>query len=260
MSTALLNHLEQQSLPLINETIEDVRTHGGMGLIGVADEDLRVALYTLLLKVNDMLRGDVQMGAFFTGADVPPASARELYLKQARETMNWVDSQSVYTEGHTERVVRHVVNLAALMNLPDAEIDDLEAAAWVHNIGLTASVGQGSLANMERRLSSEELKRARNHTVIGAEMIRPIPFLAHLVPTVRYHHNHYDGGLNPREPHGQGLPLGARLIAVADAYQAMIEPRAYRPALSRRQALDELIKGAGKQFDPTIVPFAHDLT
>lgn len=239
-------------MSFIDESLGDVRVHAGPELSQVPDRELRVAMYTLLLRVCDLMRnGEPQKHD-------APETARDLYLRQARETMQWVDARSVYTVGHTAKVARHVVQMAARMGLPDAEINDLEAAAWIHNLGLLAQVGSASLADVERRLSHEELKRARNHTLIGAEMIRPFPFLSHLVPSVRYHHHPFNGE-NPGDPRGDNLPMGARLIAVADAYAAMLEPRAYRPALTRRQALDELVKGSGTHFDPQLVPLAHEL-
>jgi HD-GYP domain-containing protein (c-di-GMP phosphodiesterase class II) len=254
MSQVLLHQLESGAMPLLEEVMCDVRSHisEDSALAHVPDDELRVALYTLLLKVCDMARGGEKP------CDPPPSTPRDLFLRHARDMMEWVDNQSVYTHGHTRRVARHIVQMAARLGLSDDEINDLEAAAWIHNIGLIAQSTQ--MADIERRLSGEELKRARNHTVVGAEMIRPFPFVGHLVPVVRYHHHSYDGANRLGEPRGEGLPLGARLIAVADAYAAMQEPRAYRTALSRRQALDELVKGAGTQFDPKLVPLAHELT
>jgi HD-GYP domain-containing protein (c-di-GMP phosphodiesterase class II) len=142
------------------------------------------------------------------------------------------------------------------LGLKDEEINDLEYAAWIHNIGLINQSQKLSL--LPRALSQDELKAARNHTVVGAEMVRPIEFLSTMVPIIRYHHNRYDGG-GQAELQGDAIPLGARIIMLADAYQAMIEPRAYRPALERKEALNEIVKGSGSQFDPALVPLAHEL-
>jgi HD-GYP domain-containing protein (c-di-GMP phosphodiesterase class II) len=170
--------------------------------------------------------------------------------------MEFIDAQSTYTLGHTPRVVDYAVQIAARMNLTDAQIQDVEDAAWIHNIGLLNQTQ--SLENVPRVLSTDELKAARNHTVIGAEMIRPISFLSHLVPVVRYHHHPYDGSTG--EPRQGAIPLGARIISIADAYRAMLEPRAYRPALTRKDALLEVVKESGRQFDPQLVPFIHELS
>jgi HD-GYP domain-containing protein (c-di-GMP phosphodiesterase class II) len=251
MSKQLIEFLENESLPMLREAMADVRTHAGATLRNVSDDDLQVAMYTVQLKILDALR---ERSA--TRSPAAPRDARSFYLDRVKEIMDFVDGQSTYTVGHTPAVVNHAVQLASRLTLSDQQIDDIEYAAWIHNIGLL-NQSQG-LESAPRRLSSEEVKAARNHTVVGAEMIRPINFLAHLVPIVRYHHQPYDGSAG--DPRGEAIPLGARIISLADAYQAMLEPRAYRPALTRKDALLEIVKNSGTQFDPQLVPLAHELS
>jgi HD-GYP domain-containing protein (c-di-GMP phosphodiesterase class II) len=251
MSQKLIDFLENDSLTVLREAMADVRTHAGPTLRAVSDDDLQVAMYTVVLKIIDALRE--------RSSGLPQAGPRDIksfYLERVKEIMDFVDGQSTYTVGHTPAVVNHSVLIASRMNLSDDQIDDIEYAAWIHNIGLLNQ--SQNLESVPRRLSSDEVKQARNHTVVGAEMIRPVSFLAHLVPIVRYHHHPFDG--SGGEPKGESIPLGARIISLADAYQAMLEPRAYRPALSRKDALLEIVKNSGKQFDPQIVPFAHELS
>ena len=246
----LIRLLEDNSLTILSEAMTDVRAHGAASLAAVSDGDLQIALYTVLLKIVDTLR---------QGAALPieaQTDARTIFVRAVRDMMDYVDGQSAYTAGHTRAVVRHVVKMASRLGLQDEEIDDLEMAAWVHNMGL---INQNpKLVALPRPLTDSELKLARNHTVVGAEMLRPIEFMAHLVPIVRYHHNRFDGQ-GTANFKGTEIPLGARLINLADAYQAMLEPRAYRPALTRAQALLEIDKAAGAQFDPHLVPLAHEL-
>lgn len=250
-SQSLIRFLEDQSLTLLDDAVADVRATGGSSLQYVTDDDLRVALYTVMLKIIDALRGTSSLQA--EGSE----DIKTLYLRNIRDLMEFIDGQSSYTTGHTAAVVKHSVQIASLVGLSDNEINDLETAAWVHNIGLINQTQK--LATLPRQLTQDEMKQARNHTVVGAEIIRPIEFLAHLVPTVRYHHHRYDGNLIPGDLQGDSLPLGSRIIALADAYQAMLEPRAYRPAMTREQALNEIAKGSGSQFDPKIVQFAQQL-
>lgn len=248
---SILSFLEDNSLKILSDAMQDVRANAGPTLKDVSDDDLQVAMYTVLLKILDSLREK-------SGAQMESTpDVRALFLRHTRAMMEFIDAQSSYTTGHTANVVRHVVMIASRLGLPDAEIEEMEYAAWIHNIGLINQSQKLSL--LPRALSSDELKAARNHTVVGAEMLRPIEFLSGLVPVVRYHHNRYDGG-GQGELVGEAIPLGARIIMLADAYQAMLEPRAYRPALERRDALNEIVKGAGSQFDPALVPFAHELT
>ena len=246
----LIRLLEDNSLSILSEAMADVRAQGTASLSQVPDSDLEVALYTVLLKIVDTLREK---------ALVPTevkADTRTIFVGAVRDMMDFVDGQSSYTAGHTRAVARHVAQMASRAGLGDSEVDELEMAAWVHNIGL---INQNpKLASLPRPLTESELKLARNHTVVGAEMLRPIEFMAHLVPVVRYHHNRFDGQ-GTANFKGEELPLGARLINLADAYQAMLEPRAYRPALTRAQALLEIDKASGTQFDPQLVPLAHEL-
>lgn len=250
-SEDLILYLENNSLPLLDAALLDVRQNGADSLRAISDDDLRVALYTVLLKIIDTLR-DVAAVPVGGNPDV-----RRIFLEQNRAMMEIIDGQSAYTTGHTAAVVRHAVQMASRVGLSDTEIEDIEYATWIHNIGL---INQSQkLAMLPRALSQDELQQARNHTVVGADMIRPIEFLAHLVPIVRYHHHRFDGDNAPGDLKGERLPLGARIIALADAYQAMLEPRAYRPAFTREEALLEIDKGAGAQFDPKLVPLAHEL-
>jgi HD-GYP domain-containing protein (c-di-GMP phosphodiesterase class II) len=246
----LISFLEDSSLLILSDAAQDVRANAGPSLAQVSDDDLQVALYTVLLKILDTLREKAEAPAEHT------PDVRALYLRHMKNMVTFIDSQSAYTAGHTEAVVRHVVRIASILKMSDAEIDELEYAAWIHNIGLINQSQKLSL--LPRALSQDELKAARNHTVVGAEMIRPIEFLSHMVPIVRYHHTRYDGG-GQSDLQGDAIPLGARIIMMADAYQAMLEPRAYRPALSRRDALTEVQKGSGTQFDPSLVPAASEL-
>lgn len=250
MPQQLLTYLEDYSLDILREAVADVRAHAGPSLQSVSEDDLQVAMYTVLLKLIDTMRTRVGIVQQTTAFNV-----KEFYLELMKQAMEYIDGQSSFTVGHTALVVRHVVQIASRLGLSDAEVEDLEYAAWIHNIGLINQTQNFGV--LPRSLSTSEMKTARDHAVVGAEMVRPISFLAHLVPTILYHHHHYDGSSGG--PQGEQIPLGARIICIADAYQAMLEPRAYRPALSRKEALLELIRGTGKQFDPKLVPLAHEL-
>lgn len=251
MPEQLLTYLEDHSLDILRDAVTDVRAHAGPTLQNASEEDLQVAMYTVLLKLIDTLR--VRSGI---AQQTSAHNVKEFYLALMKQAMDYIDGQSTFTVGHTAAVVRHVVQIASRLGLSDSEVDDLEYVAWIHNIGLLNQ--SQNFGVLPRTLSSSEIKTARDHAVVGAEMVRPLGFLAHLVPIILYHHHHYDG--SDGGPKGEEIPLGARIICIADAYQAMLEPRAYRPALSRKDALLELIRGKGVQFDPKLVILAHELT
>lgn len=244
----LIRQLEDNSMSLLDEAMPDVRASAGPALQTVPEGELRVALYAMMLKIIDFLRDGSGDPMESTASNLP-----QIYLEHSKSIMEFIDGQSSYTVGHTPSVVRHVASISSRMGLSDREVADLEYAAWIHNIGLINQAHR--LDTLARSLTQDELKLARNHTVVGSEMIRPIEFLSHLVPIIRSHHTHFNAAGT-----GEEIPLGSRIIALADAYQAMLEPRAYRPALSRAEALQEITKGAGTQFDPELVVYAHDLS
>lgn len=251
MVEELIAKLEEQSVRILDECLHEIKSSAGPEVQKVPDEELRVSLYMLLLHVIEFLR---------KAAGATPAHTsdfRSVFLDGMRIVVDAIDNQSSFTAGHSMAVARHAGNLAARLGLSDREIADVEYAARIHNIGLINSSHRA--LTIARTLSDDELQQARNHCVVGAELLRPVEFLAAMVPMIRYHHTRYDGSGFPGGSGGEQLPLGARIIAISDAYQAMISPRPHRPAMTREQAIGEIDKGSGKQFDPRLVPLAHEL-
>lgn len=248
----LLKQLEDQSVRLMEETLAEIRETGSDHIKSLPEEDLRVCLYLFVLKVLDFIRKTSGMSEESTRSDF-----KQVFLDATRGIVEAIDAQSTYTVRHSERVAHHSGLIAGRLGLTDQEIWDIEYAAHIHNLGLI-NTSQRLIAS-PRKLTDQELSAARNHCVVGAEMLRPVEFLSNIVPMVRYHHTRYDGGGFPGGLKGDQLPLGARIIALADAYQAMISDRPHRPAYSVDEALREIDKEASKQFDPKLVPIAHEL-
>jgi len=248
----IVKRLEDQSVKLMEETLSEIRATASEHIKGVPDEELRVCLYMFVLKVLDFVRGVAGMSP--TAA---PSDFKQVFLESGRLVMEAIDAQNSYTSAHSEKVARHSGMIAGRLGLTDQEIVDIEYAAHVHNIGMINTSQR--LITSPRKLTDKELSAARNHCVVGAEILRPIEFLSKIVPMVRYHHTRFDGGGFPGGLKGDDLPLGARIISISDAYQAMISERPHRPAYSLDDALKEIDKEAGKQFDPKLVPIAHEL-
>jgi putative nucleotidyltransferase with HDIG domain len=162
-----------------------------------------------------------------------------------------IESRDHYTSGHVEEVGGLAVDLAIALGLEDAEIETVRRGALLHDIGKIA-VGEQVLQK-RGPLTPAELEVMRKHPPIGAQIVQHVKSLAAVVPLVLHHHEKYDGSGYPQGLRGKEIPLGARIIAVADAYHAMTSDRPYRPGMSQHQAVSELLRCVGTHFDPAVV-------
>ncbi|MDQ4122767.1 MAG: diguanylate cyclase [Acidobacteriota bacterium] len=162
-----------------------------------------------------------------------------------------VDAREQTSPGHTRRVQIYAVGLANALRLPADDVKALEAAALLHDIGKLAVPDH--ILNKPGRLSRPEMDKVKVHAVVGADILKKVDFPYPVVPTVLYHHERWDGDGYPEGLCGEEIPLTARVLAIADAYDSMREPRSYRPALDRDDARRALLAGAGAQFDPRLV-------
>ena len=196
------------------------------------------------------------------------ALVRRIFVNQARysditgrmtDTLAWlvqclttsIDAHSPHSRGHSERVAKLAVAIGKHMRLPTSLLNDLYFAGLLHDIGITG-VPQSLLLKPEK-LTAEEYATVKMYPVIGDSILAGIKQLGHLRPAVRHHHEHYDGQGYPDGLSGDDIPLTARILGVADAYDAMRSPRPHRPALAKAQVEDILAKGAGKQWDPRVI-------
>lgn len=162
-----------------------------------------------------------------------------------------VDAKDSYTARHSLCVADYAVTLGRAIGLSPDEIIDLERACLLHDIG---KIGVAERVLLKpARLNDAETEAARAHSEMGARIIESIPFLRHIVTTIRHHHEHWNGGGYPARLSGESIPRHARIIAVADAFDAMTADRPYRPALRLQAARAELIRCRGLQFDPVVV-------
>lgn len=162
-----------------------------------------------------------------------------------------VDAKDSYTASHCLGVTDYVVAMAAQLKLSKDDVELLERAALLHDIG---KIGvPESILLKPARLTTEEFAVVKQHSASGGEIIESIPFLQNLVPLVRHHHEHWDGTGYPDGLAGQRIPRLARILSVADAFEAMTSDRPYRVAMSTEQARTELLCCRGIQFDPEAV-------
>jgi diguanylate cyclase (GGDEF)-like protein/putative nucleotidyltransferase with HDIG domain len=162
-----------------------------------------------------------------------------------------IDAKDYHTAGHSQKVSQYAVAIAVAMNLPKEKIAYIRAAGLLHDIGKIALPDY--LLRKEGPLTDDEWILIKAHTKIGMEIVGQISELADCLPAILHHHEHYNGKGYPNGLKSENIPLEARILAIADAYDAMTSTRPYRKQLSPQQALDELKSYAGTQFDPSLV-------
>lgn len=165
---------------------------------------------------------------------------------------NAIESRDTYTGGHVRRVRKYSENLARVLGWPIAKVQDAKLAAILHDIGKI--IIPDSILNKTDPLNNEEWRMVKNHTVEGEKLIAPLAIdngnLTAITEGVRYHHEKYDGSGYPDGLAGEKIPPIARLLAIADAYDAMTSDRPYRKGMSPNKALQIIENDKGKHFDP----------
>lgn len=173
------------------------------------------------------------------------------YISVIKTLATIIEAKDPYTHGHSDRVARYSVEIAREMGLAETEIEKIKQAALFHDIG---KIGiDERILRKPGILNAEEKRSIDTHPSVGAIILGSINFLAAGIPNVRHHHERYDGKGYPDGMDKENIPLGARIIAVADSYDAMTSDRTYRPKFSHNDAVAEVRKCAGTQFDPKVV-------
>ena len=162
-----------------------------------------------------------------------------------------LDLRDSETEGHSKRVTAYTIMLARAMEISPAKIKVIARGAFLHDIGKMAI--PDDILRKPRALSTSELAVMRNHCTRGYHMLRKIPFLSEAAEIVVTHHEHHDGSGYPAGLSGRGIPIGSRIFAVADAFDAITSDRPYRKARTIDVAREEVLRCSGSQFDPGVV-------
>jgi putative nucleotidyltransferase with HDIG domain len=175
---------------------------------------------------------------------------RASFLRAITALAYALEAKDKYTSGHSQRVADISVAIAKEMGLPQESIDEIRLAGLLHDIG---KIGvRESVLNKPSRLTDEEFQHVKKHSEIGEHILGPIADDEEILRLVRYHHEHYDGNGYPDRLKYDQIPLGARILAVADAYEAMTSKRPYREALGDEKARKEIDQNKGKQFDSEV--------
>jgi putative nucleotidyltransferase with HDIG domain len=175
---------------------------------------------------------------------------RKLFLGAIEALVSALEAKDKYTGGHSRRVTDIALALGNELGLSTQDMEDLRWGSLLHDIGKIA-VDQ-VIQNKPDRLTREEYEHIMIHAHVGAEIVRPV-VNGKITAVIEHHHDHYDGSGLHQLIVGSDIPLGARIMAVADAFDAMISDRPYRPAMCITDAVDEIKHCAGTQFDPIVV-------
>lgn len=174
------------------------------------------------------------------------------YLDMIKAVARVIDAGDPYMRGHCDKVMKYALAICKRLKLAKSQINAIKNASLLHDIGKMGI--DSSILRKAGTLTSRDWNKVRLHPEIGAKIVGEGGLLKDEVPIIRYHHTRYDGNGYPVNGKRDGdIPLGARIIAVADAFDAMTSNRPYRKAMTKREAIDELRRCSGSQFDPEIV-------
>ncbi len=176
---------------------------------------------------------------------------KDMLFNTVRCLVAAIEAKDAYTRGHSERVYELSIELGRRLGLSPADLQTLTWSSLLHDIGKIAIPGE--ILAKPGRLTDEEFEIIKTHPERGCVVLEPIPQLRAVLPGIRHHHERVDGRGYPDGLAGAEIPLLARIIAVADTYDAMVSTRAYRKPRSFEFAVDEVRRSAGTQLDPTIV-------
>jgi putative two-component system response regulator len=212
-----------------------------------ADDFLSKPLNRLELLVR--IKAHMRMASYLSDLE----HAENVLFALAR----FIEARDAYTEEHTERVTRLSVKIAEDMGLYSEERDQVRRGALLHDIGKIGVPDQILLK--PGPLNVNELELIKRHVIIGYEICRGMRTMHEAIKIIKYHHERWDGNGYPEGLEGERIPLSARIVAVSDAFDAMVSNRPYRIAYPMKKAMEILEMGAGAQWDPDIVKKALEL-
>ncbi|HKD11638.1 MAG TPA: HD-GYP domain-containing protein, partial [Thermoanaerobaculia bacterium] len=176
---------------------------------------------------------------------------RELFLSSIRALAEAIDAKDPYTRGHSERVATYSAAIAQELGLPADEVERTRLSALLHDVG---KIGvDDRIIRKPTALTEEEFEQMKTHPIKGAAIMSAIPQLADVIPGMKYHHEKWSGGGYPEGLKGEAIPLQARIVTVADTFDAMTTTRPYQKAMEMEFVVNRIRQFAGIRFEPSIV-------
>ncbi len=262
--------------PLLIKKIEEAKAFSRLSRLGYTRETIICA--PLMIKeevIGTLTMANRRDGLCFTSDDLELLTTiaaqasiamrnvrlyedqQSTYLSTVQALVSTIEASDAYTRGHSERVTRYSLALARHLGLAPESVKTLEEAAVLHDIG---KIGiETSLLHKEGRLSDDDIDVLHQHPSIGVHILEPIHFLKDVRKIIEQHHERYDGKGYPHGLAGEVILPEARILAVADAYDAMTSDRPYRSALTQYTAMQEIRENAGSQFDPQVAQALFDM-
>jgi diguanylate cyclase (GGDEF)-like protein/putative nucleotidyltransferase with HDIG domain len=208
----------------------------------------RLKQFTESLAATEGPKGSSGAGA---GAPEGPQALPQAVLDTVTSLAFAIDAKDHYTQGHSQKVSAYAALIAEALDLSDLEVEEIRLGGVLHDIGKVAI--PENILNKNGPLNPDEWETMKSHVTFGAKILDPLTPLARIREMVLHHHEFFDGSGYPRAMAGEEIPLGARIIAVADAYDTITSDRTYKKARAAAEALAELQRCANAQFDGKIV-------
>lgn len=226
-------------------TVIGVTMFGGLMLLFFLQIGLMLNTSRTLLKQKESLQ---QQNEMLEKANI---MIDKSYKNTIKAISGAVDARDPYTAGHSSRVTKISIAIGRELSLSNEELIVLEYATLFHDIG---KIGiSDTILNKPEKLTQDEYDLMKKHPIIGIRILKGIEFLEESLPIIRHHHERVDGKGYPDGLQNSDIPLGARILAIADSYDAMTTDRPYRKGVSKKDAINEIIKNKGSQFDSELV-------
>lgn len=213
-------------------------------------------LYILLINVllrtsKTLIKQNIELGRQKLEIEQSYKKLNESYKTTISVLSNAVDARDPYTAGHSERVTKISVLLGKALKMTESELQNLEYAALFHDIGKLGIPDHILLKN--GKLTDDEFEVIKKHPGIGVNILKEVDFIKDALPVIKHHHEKFGAKGYPDSLNGRDIPIGARIIAIADTYDAMTTDRPYRKGFKHEEAVEEIIRNKGLQFDGEIV-------